>query len=149
MSDAQRTLEQRFANPFLRRLLKSPLHRLASRWFVLVSYVGRQSGRRYTFPVVYATAQNDLVVVTPKADSNWWKKFRDPTACHVWYRGGRYTAMSEVTTGETAVRLLDIYTSSHPFMARGLGLSNDSPEPTVQLSEATEELAVVRFSPDR
>ncbi|KTG13539.1 hypothetical protein [Haloferax profundi] len=74
ISDAQRTLERRFSNPFLLRLLRSPAHFLASRWVLLVSYVGRKSGIRYTFPAVYAAAGTDLVVVvTPKADSNWWK----------------------------------------------------------------------------
>ncbi|WP_225316400.1 MULTISPECIES: hypothetical protein [Haloferax] len=146
VTEFQRTLEQRFANPALRRLLQSPLHPLVSRWFLLVSYVGKRSGRRYTFPVAYATAGEDLVVVTPKADSNWWKNFRTPMMCYVWYRGDRRTVIGEVVTGETATRLLDNYVSAHRLMARGLGFSGDQSNRAAELDDARKALAVVRFS---
>ncbi|POG54571.1 hypothetical protein [Haloferax marisrubri] len=123
VSDAQRTLEQRFANPFLRRVLRSPLHRLASRWFVLVSYVGPKSGRRYWFPVAYAVAGGGIVAVTPKAESNWWKNFRRPMACRLWYRGQRREATGEVVTGEFAADLLDRYAAAHGLLAGELGIS--------------------------
>ncbi|WP_411968305.1 hypothetical protein [Haloferax sp. YSSS75] len=147
VTNAQRTLEQRFANPFLRWLLTSPFHRLASRWFVLVSYVGPKSGRRYTFPVAYARDGMDLVVVTPKADSNWWKNFRSPTTCRLWYRGARRAAVGDVAEDESARQLLSTYTSTLPFAARSLGISADSANDGATPEDAAHEtLAVVRFS---
>ncbi|WP_416839315.1 hypothetical protein [Haloferax sp. DFSO52] len=146
VSDAQRTLEQRFANPFLGWVLRSPFHALASRWFVLVSYVGPKSGRRYTFPVTYASAGDELVVVTPKADSNWWKNFHSRTTCRLWYRGARRAALGEVVTGETAIELLDTYASTYGYMARSLGVSGDSGDYRTSLKDAAQTLAIVRFT---
>jgi hypothetical protein len=40
-------------NPLARRLLRSPLHGLASGRLALITYTGRHSGRRYTIPVGY------------------------------------------------------------------------------------------------
>ncbi|KAB1196649.1 MULTISPECIES: nitroreductase/quinone reductase family protein [Haloferax] len=146
VGDAQRTLEQRFANPFLRWLLRSPFHPLASRWFVLLSYVGPKSGRRYTFPVAYARDGDGVVVVTPKADSNWWKNFRTPTTCRLWYRGARRAAVGAVVTGEGAIELLDTYASTHGYVARSLGVSDEPEEYRTSLEETAKTLAVVRFS---
>ncbi|WP_424008537.1 hypothetical protein [Haloferax denitrificans] len=145
VSDAQRTLEQRFANPFLRRVLRSPLHRLASRWFALVSYVGPKSGRRYTFPVAYAVAGGGIVAVTPKAESNWWKNFRRPMACRLWYRGQRREATGEVVTGESAADLLDRYAAAHGLLARELGIPEQGAGRVAGGEAARDDFAVVLF----
>ena len=44
----------RFINPFVKAVLRSPVHRLLSGSLVLLTYTGRRSGRRYTLPVMYA-----------------------------------------------------------------------------------------------
>ncbi|WP_410765075.1 hypothetical protein [Haloferax sp. DFSO60] len=139
VSETQRTLEQRVMNPFLRRVLQSPLHGLASRWVVLVSYVGPKSGTRYTFPVAYERVGSALVVVTPKAESNWWKNFRRPMECFVWFHGKRRNVTGEVVEDERKLSLLRRYAEGHRLAARELGLSGDS-------SEEHPEIAVVQFA---
>src|SRR5437763_480835 len=42
----------RTVNPMLRLLLQSPVHRLVSGRFALITYTGRRSGRQYTIPVL-------------------------------------------------------------------------------------------------
>ena len=41
----------RLLNPLLAALLRSPLHRLASKNLMLLTVTGRKSGRTYTLPV--------------------------------------------------------------------------------------------------
>jgi hypothetical protein len=49
-------------NVIVRFLLRSPLHSRLSNTLLLLTYVGRTSGKRYTNPVVY-TRQGNLVTV--------------------------------------------------------------------------------------
>ncbi|SFR32253.1 nitroreductase/quinone reductase family protein [Halogeometricum limi] len=143
ISSLQRLVEARFANPLLRRLLRSPLHWPASRSLVLVSYVGPRSGRRYTFPVVYARVDERLVVVTPGRESRWWRNFRRPRACSVWFRGEERPATGTVVSGDERKQLLGAYGDEHPRFGRRLGVgSREEPE------TAAEELVVVRFAFD-
>ena len=42
-------------NPFMVWLLRSPLHKLASKNTLLITFTGRKSGKKYTTPVNYAS----------------------------------------------------------------------------------------------
>jgi hypothetical protein len=53
---------QRSGNLFVIGLLRSPLHRLASGSLLLITYRGRRSGRRFTFPVMYAEREGTLTI---------------------------------------------------------------------------------------
>jgi hypothetical protein len=61
------TFLNRVVNPLVRWLIRSPLHRLASRRLALITYTGPRSGRRYTIPVGYqmAGAQVTINVASP------------------------------------------------------------------------------------
>lgn len=135
VSPLQRTVERRVANPLLRGLLRSPLHRPASRWLVLVSYVGRRSGDRHSFPAVYARAGGALVVVTPAGESNWWHNFTGERYCTVWLRGSPRSAVGEVLDGERRASALAAYLDAHPALGRLVGARDDP-----------DALAVVRFA---
>jgi hypothetical protein len=55
-----RKLVRRCSNLFVIGLLRSPLHRLADGSLLLLTYRGRQSGRRFTIPVMYAEQDGTL-----------------------------------------------------------------------------------------
>jgi hypothetical protein len=57
-------------NPIMAVLLRSPLHGLLSKSLMLLSFKGRKSGKRYTVPVGYMQAGEDLFVFT---HTRWWK----------------------------------------------------------------------------
>jgi hypothetical protein len=40
-------------NPFMKGLLRSPLHRLLSGTLMLLTYTGRKTGKQYTIPIDY------------------------------------------------------------------------------------------------
>ncbi|MFB6184600.1 MAG: hypothetical protein ABEI96_08605 [Haloarculaceae archaeon] len=140
----QRLLEDRVANPLFRAVLRSPLHWLASRWLVLVSYVGPRSGRRYAFPVVYHRVGDAVVAVTPRTESNWWRNFRTPRRCTVWLRGTNYAASGAVVTGDERGPLVDAYFERHGLVGRMLGSDRGGRS----RARPYEDLAVVRFALD-
>jgi len=64
----------RAVNPLVRLVLRSPLHRLASRRLALITYTGRRSGRRYTIPVGYEMAGLQVRINVGAPDRKvWWR----------------------------------------------------------------------------
>jgi F420H(2)-dependent quinone reductase len=64
----------RTLNPALELLLRSPLHPLASGRFALIAYTGRRTGRRYTIPVLYREAGDEVTIAVGWPDRKvWWR----------------------------------------------------------------------------
>ncbi|MFB6170445.1 MAG: nitroreductase/quinone reductase family protein [Haloarculaceae archaeon] len=145
VSSAQRAIEERLANPLFRSVLRSRFHWVASTWLLLVSYVGRRSGRTYTFPVAYHQLDGAVVAVTPKRESVWWRNFRDARECRVWLRGTEHTATGELVTGPERGRLLGAYFENHGLLGRMLGSEVETGASPDRRAEANRDIAVVRF----
>lgn len=69
------SLLNKLANPTMTLLLRSPLHGLASRNLMLITYQGRRSGKIYTTPVNYVR-DGDTILVVSSADRTWWRNLR-------------------------------------------------------------------------
>jgi len=80
------SLVTRIANPILRRLLRSPLHRLVSGQLMLLHFIGRKTQRAYTVPVAYHDIDGTLAVLT---NSGWRANFRGGADAEVTMRGRR------------------------------------------------------------
>lgn len=71
----------RAINPLVRWLIRSPLHRLASRRIALISYTGRRSGRRFTIPVGYESAGPEVTITVGSPEHKvWWRNLTGPGA---------------------------------------------------------------------
>ena len=70
------SVERRVVNPFVERLLRSSWHWPLSRRLLVVSYVGRSSGDRFSTPVLYERDGADIVVTTVRSEVVWWTNFR-------------------------------------------------------------------------
>jgi hypothetical protein len=57
-------------NNTIKFILRSPLHGILSKNFLLISFTGRKSGRTFTTPVSYSRDGNCLYIFTHAA---WWK----------------------------------------------------------------------------
>ncbi|HYM52202.1 MAG TPA: nitroreductase/quinone reductase family protein [Candidatus Dormibacteraeota bacterium] len=68
----------------MKRLLRGPLHWPWSRWFAVVEWTGRRSGRRYNTPVAYLRRGEEVWVTT---GDGWWKNLRTNPAMRVWLAG--------------------------------------------------------------
>jgi len=96
-------VEQRFANRAVERVLRSPAHPLLSWRFLLISYEGHRTGRRYTTPVAYWSRPEGVVLLTPREQTTWWTNFRGGHDLRVLLRGSWREGRGEVVADEAAV----------------------------------------------
>jgi deazaflavin-dependent oxidoreductase (nitroreductase family) len=96
----------RVVNPVLRAVLRSPLHRMLSGSVLLLEYIGRRSGRRYTLPVMYVSAPDHLVVAAGDPSSKtWWRNFTfDPQPVSITLHGRRSDCSARSLTAGTDER---------------------------------------------
>lgn len=82
-------------------LLRSPLHSLLDGRFLLISFYGRKSGKRYTTPINYARDGDTFILTT---DSPWWKNLRGGAAVTLCVRGRTTAGVAEVSADCDVVR---------------------------------------------
>ena len=64
----------RLWNPLMRRLLDSPLHWSLGRWFAVLAWTGRKTGRRCSTPVSFVREGRTAWVTT---GDRWWRNLTD------------------------------------------------------------------------
>ncbi len=69
----------RLLNPLMRRLLRSPLHGVASGNIAILHFTGRKSGRALNTPLSYVR-DGDRVLFLSSENTGWWKNFLDGPA---------------------------------------------------------------------
>ncbi len=72
-------------NPLIAAVLRSPLHRLASRDLLLLTYVGAKTGRSRSVPLSYVTVGGRLYLCT--RSSRWWRNLRNGKPVTIALRG--------------------------------------------------------------
>jgi len=98
----ERDRRNRIANPWMARLLRSPLHGLISGNTMLITVTGMKTARRYTTPVNYVRDGNYLIV-TSRVDRTWWRNLRGGSSVELWLRGSALRGHVEVIEGSAAV----------------------------------------------
>jgi len=78
----------RAANPVIRPLLASPLHRVLSKRLMLLTYTGRKSGRRITIPIGYFEWEPN-VVLAASSHFGWIPNLRTGPTVQLRIRGRR------------------------------------------------------------
>ena len=76
----------RFINPFVRVILKSPIHFILSHQILLFKVIGRKSKKIYEIPASYAHINDALVCVTLR-ENLWWKNFIDIEDQEIYFKG--------------------------------------------------------------
>lgn len=87
-------------------LLKSPLHFLTSKNMMLVTYIGQKSGKKYTTPVNYFQAEDELgkyLATTSKSERVWWRNLRGGAPVMVRIQGRDLSATAEVFEDQQSV----------------------------------------------
>ena len=87
-------------HPFPTLVLRSPLHRLISRHFLLLTFAGRKSGRTITTPVAYVREDDTLLLTTVRP---WWRNFEAGGPVGVTLAGRDVDGTAEAITDEEAV----------------------------------------------
>ena len=76
----------RFINPFVRVILKSPIHFILSHQILLFRVIGRKSKKIYEIPASYAHINDALVCVTLR-ENLWWKNFINIENQDIYFKG--------------------------------------------------------------
>jgi deazaflavin-dependent oxidoreductase (nitroreductase family) len=95
----------RLVNPVLVAVLRSGLHRVASKNLMLLTVTGRKSGRTYTMPVTRHQQPDGTLVVS--SAGGWRHNLRSGTEARVTVEGQERTA--HVTVEEDPVRATEVF----------------------------------------
>ena len=87
-------------NPLIAAILRSPLHGLLSADLLLLTYVGRKTGRARSLPLSYVTVGERLYLCT--RSSRWWRSWQPDAAVAVHLRGRRSAMRPRVVDVATA-----------------------------------------------
>jgi hypothetical protein len=110
----------RLWNPVMRRLLASPLHRLLSRWFAVLSWAGPRTGRAHSIPVSYVSEGGHAYATT---GDGWWRNAARARDVAITLRGRRLPArVIPVTDAAASVREHARLFRDHPFFRRLAGI---------------------------
>ena len=130
-------------------ILRSPLHPLMSKKYLLLSFTGRKSGRRYTTPVAYLSEGDAFLMTT---DSPWWKNLRGGAPVTMKVRNHYYEGVGEAVTDEAeVVRVLGRFLETQPGYGKFVGVKRGAGgrvDPS-RLEEAALGRVVVRVWPTR
>ena len=86
-------------NGIMRVLLRSPLHGLASRRAMLITFSGRKMGRLYTTAVNYVR-DGDTITVVSRSHRTWWGNLRGGAPVAVRVRGEGLKGVAEVVVDD-------------------------------------------------
>jgi hypothetical protein len=107
-------------NPIMKRVLTSPLHWPLSRWFAVIEWTGRTSGKRYATPVAYLSRGSESWVTT---GDRWWRNLAARPNVRIWLRGLCIDGLAEPVLDQAeSVRLHASMFEAKPFFARLAGL---------------------------
>ncbi len=146
MSSAERTL-YRLLNPVVRRVLGSPAHGLLGDGVMILTFYGRKSGKRYAVPVGYLLEGEDIVCLTGKSWSNWWRNFAGGAPAVVRLRGRELDCRAEIVEDVAVLESrLGAFLRKYPGTARRYGVRLDKvgrPEPGAVAEAARGDEAVM------
>jgi hypothetical protein len=87
-------------NPIVKTILRSPLHRMLSRHFMLISFTGRKTGKRYTTPTASLREQDMIYLAT---GTRWWKNLQGGATVSLVVAGQRLQGDADVITDPSEV----------------------------------------------
>ncbi|WP_454852692.1 nitroreductase/quinone reductase family protein [Promicromonospora soli] len=145
-TDANRAKRRQVAlfrtmNRLIRPLLASPLHGILSSRLMLLTYIGRKSGRRITIPIGYFDWEPGTVMAM-SSTTTWVSSLRDGPTVRLRIRGRDHDAVPTVLQDtETFARFVE----GSPGAARITGLPADRKPTPEELHAAAQRAHLVRF----
>ncbi|MFB7723804.1 MULTISPECIES: nitroreductase/quinone reductase family protein [unclassified Nocardia] len=114
---------QRTGDAFMRRLLRSPLHRMVSSKLLIVTVIGRKTGHVYENPVGYAQFEGQILIGTA---ARWHRNLRPGEPVRLTVRRQPVEADWEVIRDEeTAAECYGIILEQNPTHGKFAKISLD------------------------
>ncbi|KUI34711.1 hypothetical protein AU195_09330 [Mycobacterium sp. IS-1496] len=137
-------------NPGLRLALKTPLGS-ALKQFMVVSFTGRKTGRRFSVPVSAHHLDGDLYVIL---EAKWKHNFRDGATADVTHNGRTTRMNGHLITEPNAVadivhRVADGYGAKKAQQTMGLKFRGDTVPSIDEFRDAARQIgiAAIRLTP--
>ncbi|MBN2115814.1 MAG: nitroreductase family deazaflavin-dependent oxidoreductase [Anaerolineales bacterium] len=111
-------------NKTMKFMLRSPLHGIVSKNFLLITFTGRRSGKTYTTPVSYSRDGDYLYVFT---HATWWKNLHPGVPVTIRLRGRDVQGLPEPVAEDkqaVAAGLMD-HLQRSPYDASFYGVTFD------------------------
>lgn len=118
MSEQESSTIPPFFNRLMSGVLRSPLHRVASRSVLLITFSGRKSGKTYTTPISYLREGN---MVTAFSHARWTKNLAGGAPVTLNIKNKAYRGQADLVTDDKEViarelqRFLNIVRSDARF----------------------------------
>jgi hypothetical protein len=138
----------RLWNPVMRPLLGSPLHWPLSRWFAVLAWRGRETGRRYSTPVSYV--QEEAMVYITTGDK-WWRNLTGGAPVTIRIAGQWHDAVATAVTDPVESRIEhERLFREHPWFRWLSGIPRDrrgNPDPAAIERALVAGRVLVRIEP--
>jgi len=140
------------ANPFVKALLRSPLHGIASKNVAILHFRGRKSGREFTTPLSYVR-DNGTVCLLSAQHTVWWMNLREEgTPVSILIASETLTGKARLWEGDSeALReRVTRYLTALPRDAKVYGIKLDESNKPIEesLVKAAPELVFVEVQLD-
>jgi deazaflavin-dependent oxidoreductase (nitroreductase family) len=139
---------QKIYNPIVIWLLRSPLHSLMDKSTILVTFTGRKSGKKYTFPVSYVNDGETLMMISQR-EHTWWKNLRGGAQVTLYMQGHTLKARGDVfTDAETVANNLLLFLQQFPGYQRLIHIklaANGQPEDPESFKRFTQDMVIVQM----
>ncbi|MBT3499854.1 MAG: nitroreductase family deazaflavin-dependent oxidoreductase [Gemmatimonadales bacterium] len=149
MSAAEKieSLVYKIVNPFMKALLRSPLHGYASGSLTLLHFQGHKSGREFVTPLSYVRQENTVWLLSAHS-TRWWMNLReDGTAVKLVLAGEMLNGKAKLWDGDSdALRdRVRRYITALPRDAKFYSIELDENEKPVEesLAKVAPELVFV------
>jgi hypothetical protein len=113
---------------------------------MVVSYIGRKSGKTYHTPVDYSRSGETLLTISYKRRT-WWRNMRGGAPVTIFLQGKEFAGSAEVIEDEQGVKEgLTPFIAGNPHVARKMGVkvsADNQPEPE-SLRHAAKERVIIR-----
>jgi ABC-type molybdate transport system ATPase subunit len=139
----------RLINPFVVFILRSPLHFLASKNLIFITFQGRKSQKTYNIPVSYHREGNDLIALTLKQNL-WWKNLKSIKRTQITLLGNKEDVSLTIVDQDTKfikekMRELIIEKPIDAYFAK-VKLDNNRLPLEEDLEEASQKHIVLKFT---
>ena len=135
-----------FVNRSMKLVLRSPVHGMVSKFTLLITFTGRQSGKTYTTPVSYSQYDDQVTIFT---HATWWKNLRGGAPVTLRSRGQEFQGVAEpVAEDKQAIAAgLSSHLRKVPSDARFYGVTfDDHGNPKAEeVEEAAQTVVMIRI----
>ena len=139
----------RLINPLVVFILRSPLHFIASKNLIFITFQGRKSKKTFNIPVSYHREGNDLIALTLKQNL-WWKNLKMLNRTQITLLGKREDVGITIVDQDTQfikekMRELIIEKPIDAYFAK-VKLDNNKLPVEEDLEEASQKHIVLKFT---